>query len=826
MNNTNILNLNEDLSQSSQTDDFDELFLDQHFIKKEKIIRILSKPNNERTEEQISLIESYILNLSNINQKFSKDHIEDKDYKDIISLSANTSQYKTVNHINDLIYNINEEAHYFYIILKGQVKIYNLKKETKEMNAHQYYEKLLYYRNNRENYLLKKTIDDNFHNYPVEYNDMKIIDKIMIKLNLMKIEAENDNITEPDFLEYLVKYYGSSFLEFRLETYRDFIKRKNDTIIKYNKIALEQNKKDKVKKILQYDIYEARLHDIKNRNILKEQLNYISPEICRKYYFFMNKTNELTNYYELILDHERNVHNYFGDFINNKYTQRAISNSENLELLKFSNEYYKDFIKREKAKIIDSQVSFLLNNFFFDKIPKEHFIRYYYSLFETVNYSLNQLIISQNEKVEYIYFIKSGIVKLISNRSILENYILIELIKNINKKNENSESDKENILSIKNYEFKSDIQLMQKELNIKHKKHLITYQMNQGLGYECFYYGINYLYTAIAESKEVKLYRIKIKHLIEILKDKGDITFKHFVNKSKDKMRLLLERLILINNDLMKFYDDKFYYKKNLLEQKDIKEDKYKKDIKKFKNQNQEFKLVINAQDDENDKNKNLYKKNFIKNLFKKKLGKNKKLEEPQSKSPELFSMRKRRLSYNDFFAQKKIFPRISNKCISRLSPNKIEINNDTNFTTRKKTLKSIKSQYQLETQKYHFSEGININKNNELLNKTLSMNKKLLSNIFSSFPSYKKISNEEIKKKFIPKKMNTKSTLKNFKKLLLTQFSLNKYNNSYKYDFRRDLDNNLKMLKYSVFEYTRTPKINDNKLLLKLNIMNENKKK
>ena len=59
---------------------------------------------------------------------------------------------------------------------------------------------------------------------------------------------------------------------------------------------------------------------------------------------------------------------------------------------------------------------------------------------------MNQ-IIKENEKVDYVYFIKSGTVKLISNRSILETHIIIELIKNIFNKNieeKNNNNDNDN----------------------------------------------------------------------------------------------------------------------------------------------------------------------------------------------------------------------------------------------------------------------------------------------------------------------------------------------------------------------------------------------
>ena len=55
---------------------------------------------------------------------------------------------------------------------------------------------------------------------------------------------------------------------------------------------------------------------------------------------------------------------------------------------------------------------------------------------------IKQIIVKENDPVHYVYFIKNGSVKLTSNRSIAENHILIELIKNILLKSDNEEEQK------------------------------------------------------------------------------------------------------------------------------------------------------------------------------------------------------------------------------------------------------------------------------------------------------------------------------------------------------------------------------------------------
>ena len=449
-----------------------------------------------------------------------------------------------------------------------------------------------------------------------------------------------------------------------------------------------------------------------------------------------------------------------------------------------------------------------------------------------------------NKYLELIFnnFIKSGIIKLFSNRSILENYIIIDLIKDATKKtNENSKNseEKNNKLNIKDYVFKSDTKLLTKELNIKHKKHLITYQRNQALGHECFYFGINYLYTAVAASKEVKLYKIRTKHLIEILKEKGHNCYKIFVKKAENSMNLLLERFILLNNDIMKFFDRKLISKNNCIKKAD--KNKEKNDIRKVKNIYENIGINLSEENDKknininsNDNITDTERKNFFKKIFKNKLLKLKKNsinsiknleEESKLKSHELIQINKR-TSLKFFFKEKISYPKIIND-YKQYNINPIQEKSILSTSNNSKILKTYNSNNKKEPK---FKNKMIQNKsdnalsipNNNLLTKVLFRNKKLLGNIFSSISNNKKKPNIDTKKILTPQKIFKKSTLKNFNKIIKDRFALDKKTFSYKYDFKLDIDNNLKLLKYSIFDYVKTPKINENNITKELCIINK----
>ena len=267
-------------------DKINEYDIDKHSINKNRIVQILLTPFDDRKIEYLAELKTYLLKISKLPNKFFIEHINEPSYMKIIDNSLCTCEYKKIRYKNSIIYDINKEAYYFYIILNGQVKLSKLKKLQKEMNGYNYYNILLNYKKEKEYYLLKKTIDDNYYNFPVDYNDIENIENILIKLNIMKMEYENNSNYPPEYLENLIKNFGSSLSYFGLESYKDVIKRKNEEIIVINNKLINEQKLGKCQKLIEYSIYEARNHSYRNQKILKEKLKYISPDVCRKYYFF------------------------------------------------------------------------------------------------------------------------------------------------------------------------------------------------------------------------------------------------------------------------------------------------------------------------------------------------------------------------------------------------------------------------------------------------------------------------------------------------------------------------------------------------------------
>ena len=89
---------------------------------------ILTKPKEERSNEDIAILKDYVLLKSKFIEKLNHDHIEESMQEVIIILSMTNAFYKTINYKNDIIYNFDDNAEYFYIIIEGEVAVLDIEK--------------------------------------------------------------------------------------------------------------------------------------------------------------------------------------------------------------------------------------------------------------------------------------------------------------------------------------------------------------------------------------------------------------------------------------------------------------------------------------------------------------------------------------------------------------------------------------------------------------------------------------------------------------------------------------------------------------------------
>ena len=548
---------------------------------------ILLKPKEEKSNEDIATLKSYILLKSKFIDKLIQDHIDENMQEIIIILSMINAFYIEIKTKNEVIYNMHENAEHFYIIIEGGVSILNVEQIDCEMNSEDYYKLILKYKRNKEDYLLSITLEENKINFPIELKDVDILDKILLKIYLLSknnLKILKDN---PNYIEVIFDKLGLKNSDFGIESYRDKLDKQNKKLLignekgekkeEENKENEENNKNSQIE-LIKYDVIEDLKCSKENEEIILEKIKDIATDtLCRKYYFLVSTPELPTSYFRYKEERTLQELDYFGENETKFYSNKVVSNTDRVELLCFKNDIYNEILSHMKSKFVGTQVDFLLDNFFFKSIYKGYFDKIYLKFFEYTKYYINQTIIEENEPLKYIYFVKNGNVKIYSNRSIIQNHILIEVINNILKKKNSFLVDGKSANSALNInlypEIKGDLQDILKEIKIKKNIHLMNYQEKQCIGFECFYFGFNSLYTAIAASEKVEVYKITIEKLIKILTVKNKKALNEFSRQSEKAIKILLNRIIKINNSLLLNYSlqsKEIVHKINLIFEKAI----------------------------------------------------------------------------------------------------------------------------------------------------------------------------------------------------------------------------------------------------------------
>ena len=519
------------------------------------VIESLKKQFFEKEPRDYAIINNYLLYVSKLTDRFRSKRISQSLYEKMILLSLQSSRLKIFNEAKSQIYTPENEANHLYIILKGSVKIIKVQKTVTKMNSFDYFKMILNYRNKKKSYLLKNTINENNGIFPIDLKDVEILDKILLKIFIInRKETENDF----DYLDIFFSKLGLNHSDFGLKTsYKEELRLKNEKIEIYNKQMIESGNGSKRKNLIPYNPIEAENNIMEQEKILHDKLNEITYDICQKYIYFLDNKEEFVTTFELNTDKILTSNECFGDHFGSKYIDFAESNEGDLYLLMIKNDIINQMADSERDKNSLSQVDFLVNNFFFRSIKKFIFERYFLNIFEFENYQSGQKICEENSTVKYLYFIKKGKVKLSYNKSILEIHSLINLIKEqIKQKVFDKESNNNEIIKYLEenqnyYSVEGEIDSIKEELNNKQERIIIIYQENQCLGYECYYYGLKYLYTATAASDKVELYKISITQLAKIFNNRNEKCYIDLARKAEKSLFFLMKRFIKINELLM-----------------------------------------------------------------------------------------------------------------------------------------------------------------------------------------------------------------------------------------------------------------------------------
>ena len=501
------------------------------------IIKCLLNNINNRSKEDINMIKSFLK-----DNKIAKELIFDKFNKEnenLLKALSYEMEYKNFPK-SEKICEISEKIDNIYLIIKGKVEIYELVEYKVDMTLYKYI-KWIYnlnntietndYKYNLEIYKLKKDIQENGDIINISFEDIPYLVAISIKYKLAYMIRNNKyNIFSED-LEQIINDC------------------KADPLINLQNFEYDTNKRNN---------YYYIKHLI---NELYTKLPIIQKELMDKYFILNNNEEHYYSFKRYNLKKVRELRD--GDYLGeNTMDQNGLRNCsvitlEETHLGSIDYDLYSDIINTYKEKIRDREAKFLKDSFYFKKISLQYFIKNYFSEFTYQELIHGNNILIQNQTVEYLYFLKEGIIEIFCNKSIVE---LIDLIKLLSQKLKNSDSEeiKSDLLNIK-----SKLYLygkLNKNYTLKITSRLLIIANTDILGVEAWSAGFPFFYNCKIISDKAKFYKIPV-NKIDILFDGIKEGKEQFLIDSNKRLNILCKRLLKIVKTRVD-YNNTFYFDK------------------------------------------------------------------------------------------------------------------------------------------------------------------------------------------------------------------------------------------------------------------------
>ena len=484
----------------------------------------------QRTVEDLYILKNY-LSQTKLAKSFQNEFYNDpKMIETLITFSGLEFRYKKFND-KDIIFKIGDASDNFYMILTGKVDLYKTLSKVEELTGHEYFKYIINLKKNKELYRYKLCLHNNAKEFRIHSEDEDILPYIYLHFVFEDING-GKQITDfksiLDFIEINPKDLG---LDGDQVNSTEYIMEKYNTIKK----RFPEIPKDKFRE-----------YRFINNNIIKRQV---------KLYDY----NKFMSLEEM---------EYFGENSIENDTSRngtMVCQGET-EVVYLTNRLYINNILVKKAINLEKKTSFLSKNYLFNKIPQKKFEKRYFSLFIYETYHKGDILFKENDKLQYVYFIKEGHVKLLSSKSILELELLItELNKKIimvqNYFNNNS-SYENGIISYTYNTIKSDIPDMINHINKRENIEILILKDSEEVGIESYFLGVDNFASCVVDSLFAKVYKIDVNYLTEIF-EKEKPCFYELVHRVEKKLKLYSKRLFEINNVKISMTDMKITDERN-----------------------------------------------------------------------------------------------------------------------------------------------------------------------------------------------------------------------------------------------------------------------
>ena len=486
------------------------------------IIEYLSLDPNKRTRLEHKYIKNYLMKTS-LMQSLLNLNENKKNINKIINKICLNLKYKFF-YAGKTIYEINSIPDNYYYIIEGKVQAFKPEKISIRMTGFEYFKYIMRLKRDNENYLIDLILK-NQTNFVIHKSDLPILNYIFFII-IFKEFCNNVN-----FRFYFMYELEDNNFSYESPLDKMFILCFCDKEKILKDINLNQN----------YFEGKSPMRELEKQ--IKKNIPAI-PDNLIKYYSSMalnKKLFDITLFkYKTIVELKKG--SFFGESANKKHSLReyTLKTIEDCHLSYLEIEIYDSFLKKEKEKITEQMIDYLYNKFFFNQINEKEFKNQFFRSFVFEVKEFGHKLTEQNQKMNYIYFIKEGEISINCYFSI---NLFIENFLKVLRANNNLKYNDQFIELINEFENF----LKQNNKNNFNKLNFISLFIaisRSIIGLDSYFFGFhNYLYNAVVTSSIVKYFKIEIKYLIRIFKEFYYIK-EIAQNEATQKILLIIDRFI------------------------------------------------------------------------------------------------------------------------------------------------------------------------------------------------------------------------------------------------------------------------------------------
>ena len=452
----------------------------------------------------------------NMREEIEEGHL---DLQQLIFFSTQFMNFKYFNQ-NDVIYYEGDKAETFYILIKGNVNLFKLNFETRNMNAFDYYKYLkTYHENKKDDFILNKTIEANKNIFPVYDNsDIDNFDEILFKVKLMGLIYKGSK--KSTILRH-IRLNNKDPKDF------DFDQLENGELTMDEYFATINNKLTESES----NYFTSITNDIKKVKIME---NTLIKTLIEKEYFGLFRLED------------------GGDIRRNT----AIVQSDNTLLLIVNKKLYSGCISSDQIQVKENEVDKIYNGTIFSSVRRHNFEKYYFYNLEKVDYSKGEEIFCEGEKIKYIYILKKGMVEVnLYNKTIIDIKKLIQKFKDFDKSFLKPEFDdtiklKNSLISMKNY------------INQKNNYSLFVISTKETFGiWEYCFNERNTCYSVKVKSDKAIFYKMNIEMFLDEIHEKiqdSELLKNQIKIDAYEQIKSIIERLIFLKNSVLMKTDIEF----------------------------------------------------------------------------------------------------------------------------------------------------------------------------------------------------------------------------------------------------------------------------